>query len=141
MNADQHLKLSGERPMLEHRFVRLDKWLWATRVYKTRSNAAEACRSSAIRHNGTLAKPAAKIRIGDVIIARTKALTRTLQVVGLAEKRVAATLLPDYFKDQTPESEYLAAREKRENARIFSHKGAGRPTKKNRREIERLLGE
>ena len=95
--------------------VRLDKWLWGTRVYKTRSDAAEACRGSAIRHNGIIAKPSAKIRAGDTIIARTKALTRTLHVVGLTEKR--------------------------ENAKVFSHKGAGRPTKKDRRDIERLLGE
>ena len=121
--------------------VRLDKWLWGTRVYKTRSDAAEACRGSAIRHNGTIAKPSAKIRAGDTIIARTKALTRTLHVVGLTEKRVGAALLPNYFEDQTPESEYAAAREKRENAKVFSHKGAGRPTKKDRRDITRLLGD
>ena len=72
--------------------VRLDKWLWGTRVYKTRSDAAEACRGSAVRHNGIIAKPSAKIRTGDTIIARTKALTRTLHVVGLTEKRVGAAL-------------------------------------------------
>ena len=110
------------------------------RVFKTRADAAEACRGSAIRHNGTIAKPSAKIRIGDTIIARTKALTRTLHVVGLIEKRVGAGLLPEYLEDQTPESEFEAAREKRENARVFSHKGSGRPTKKDRRDIERLLG-
>lgn len=120
--------------------VRIDKWLWATRVYKTRADAAEACRGSAIRHNGALAKPSAKIRIDDTIVARTKALTRTLHVVGLTEKRVGAALLPEYFEDQTPAAEYEAAREKRENAKVFSHKGLGRPTKKDRRNIERLLG-
>jgi len=121
--------------------VRLDKWLWGTRVYKTRSDAAEACRGSTVRHNGIIAKPSAKIRPGDTIIARTKALTRTLHVIELTEKRVGAALLPDYFEDQTPESEFEAAREKRENAKVFSHKGAGRPTKKDRRDIERLLSE
>jgi len=121
--------------------VRIDKWLWGTRVYKTRSDAAEACRGSAIRHNGKIAKASAKIRIGDTIVARTKALTRTLHVVGLTEKRVGAALVPDYLDDQTPESEFEAAREKRENAKVFSHKGTGRPTKKDRRDIERLLGE
>ncbi|MBT4756781.1 MAG: RNA-binding S4 domain-containing protein [Opitutae bacterium] len=121
--------------------VRIDKWLWGTRVYKTRSDAADACRGSAIRHNGTIAKPSAKIRTGDTIIARTKRLTRTLHVVGLTEKRVGAALLPNYFEDQTPEFEHEAAREKRENAKVFSHKGTGRPTKKDRRDIERLLGD
>ena len=119
-------------------FVRLDKWLWATRVYKTRSDANEACRGSAVRLNGTIAKPSSKIRIGDTVIARTKALTRTLYVVGLVDKRVGASLLPDYFEDRTPESEYEIAREKRENAKVFSYRGAGRPTKKDRRAIENL---
>ena len=118
--------------------VRLDKWLWSTRVFKTRSDATEACRGSAIRLNGIIAKPSAKIRIGDTVIARTQVLTRTLYVVGLTEKRVGADRLPDYFKDQTPESEYQLAREKRENAKLYKNKGGGRPTKKDRRAIEQL---
>lgn len=120
--------------------VRIDKWLWATRVYKTRSDAAEACRGSAIRQNGNIAKPSAKLRVGDIVIARTKALTRTLHVVGLIEKRVGAALLPEYYEDHTPETDHEAAREKRENAKVFSHKGAGRPTKKDRRDILNMLG-
>jgi ribosome-associated heat shock protein Hsp15 len=141
MSTEQeHSKLYVQRPTPDAQSVRIDKWLWAARVYKTRADAADACRGSAIRHNGVIAKPSAKLRIGDVIIARTKALTRTLHVVGLTEKRVGAALLPDYFEDHTPTSEYEAAQEKRENAKVFSHKGAGRPTKKDRRNIERLLG-
>jgi ribosome-associated heat shock protein Hsp15 len=120
--------------------VRLDKWLWAVRVYKTRSDSAEACRGSAVRVNHVIAKPSAKIRIGDTVVARTKELTRTFQVVGLTEKRVGAALLPEYFEDQTPESEFEAAREKRANAKLFSHKGTGRPTKKDRRDIEKIIG-
>ena len=118
--------------------VRLDKWLWATRVYKTRSDANEACRGSAVRLNGTIAKPSSRVRIGDTVVARTRALTRTLYVVGLADKRVGASLLPNYFEDRTPESEHEIAREKRENARAFGYRGAGRPTKKDRRAIENL---
>ena len=136
-----HSKLNVQNSTFDVQPVRLDKWLWGTRVYKTRTDAAEACRGSAIRHNGTIAKPSAKIRIGDTIIARTKALTRTLHVTALTEKRIGAALVPDYLDDQTPNSEYEAAREKRENAKVFSHKGAGRPTKKDRRDIQRLLGE
>lgn len=121
--------------------ARIDKWLWAVRVYKTRAEATDACRGSAVRLNGNIAKASAKVRIGDTIIARTKALTRTLHVVGLTEKRVGAALTPEYFEDQTPESEHAVAREKRANARRFVFKGesGGRPTKKNRRELERLL--
>ena len=122
---------------MEH--ARLDKWLWAVRVYKTRSDAAEACISSAVRLNETIAKPSAKVRIGHTVVARTRALTRTLQVTGLTEKRVGTALVPDFLEDKTPESEYEKARVKQANKRIFSHKGSGRPTKKNRRDIEKLL--
>ena len=120
--------------------VRLDKWLWAVRVFKTRSDAADACRGSAVRINDVIAKPSAKLRIGDTVIARTKALTRTLQVTGLTEKRIGAGLVPEYLDDQTPQSEYDAAQDKRANARLFKHEGGGRPTKKDRRDIEKLLG-
>lgn len=119
--------------------VRLDKWLWAVRVYKTRTDAADACRGSAVRINDSIAKPSAKLRIGDTVLARTKALTRTLKVIGLSEKRISASLVPEYLDDITPESEYEAAREKRANARLFNHDGGGRPTKKDRRDIEKLL--
>ena len=122
---------------MEH--ARLDKWLWAVRVYKTRSDATDACRSSAVRLNETTAKPSAKVRIGDTVVARTRALTRNLHVKGLTEKRVGAALVPDFLEDKTPESEYEKARDKRANARVFSHKGSGRPTKKNRRNIEKLI--
>ena len=120
-------------------YARLDKWLWAVRVYKTRSDAAEACRGSAVRLNETIAKPSAKVRIGNTVVARTRALTRTIHVTGLTEKRVGAALVPDFLEDKTPESEYGKAREKLANARVFSHKGSGRPTKKNRRDIEKLI--
>jgi ribosome-associated heat shock protein Hsp15 len=120
-------------------FARIDRWLWAMRVYKTRSDAAEACRGSAVRLNGNIAKPSAKVRVGDTIVARTKALTRTVQVLQLSENRIGAALVPEHLADQTPESEYEKAREKRANAKVFSHKGSGRPTKKDRRDIEKLI--
>lgn len=121
-------------------FIRLDRWLWAVRVYKTRSDAAEACRGSAVRLNGNIAKPSAKVRVGDTIVARTKALTRTLHVLALTQNRISAALVPEHLEDQTPESEHEKAREKRANAKVFSHKGSGRPTKKDRRDIEKLIG-
>lgn len=120
--------------------VRLDKWLWAVRIYKTRSDATEACRGSAVRVNEEIAKPSAKLRVGDTVIARTKALTRTVIVRDLIDKRVGAPLVPEYLDDRTPESEHEAAREKRNNARLFGQKGKGRPTKKDRRDIEKLIG-
>ena len=120
--------------------VRLDKWLWAVRVYKTRSDALEACRGSAVRLNGNIAKPSAKVRIGDTVVARTKAMRRTLRVLALNEKRLGAPRVPEFMEDITPPEDQEAAREKQANARLFEHEGGGRPTKKDRRNIERLLG-
>jgi len=120
--------------------VRLDRWLWAVRVYKTRSEASDACRGSAVRLNGQIAKPSARLRIGDTVVARTKALTRTLAVTALTEKRVGAPLVPGFAEDRTPPEEYEAACEKRSHARLFRYERGGRPTKKDRRDIERLLG-
>ena len=123
--------------------VRLDKWLWAVRVYKTRSDASDACRGSAIRVNGGIAKPSSKVRIGDTVIARTKQLTRTLLVLDITEKPIGAPLVAEFVEDRTPQSEHDAAQEKRDNARLFSHKGhgeKGRPTKKDRRDIEKIIG-
>lgn len=120
--------------------VRVDKWLWAVRIYKTRSDAASACRASAVRINGAIAKPATQLRIGDSVSTRNKAITRTLRVVGITEKRVSASLTDQYIEDQTPQLEYDLAAEKRANARLFKHQGGGRPTKKDRRTIQQLLG-
>lgn len=120
--------------------VRLDKWLWAMRIYKTRSEALEACRGSAVRLNGSPAKPAAKVRIGDSVTARTKDMRRTLKVLALCEKRLGVARVPEFMEDCTPPEDLEAAREKRANARLFKHEGGGRPTKKDRRTIERLLG-
>ncbi len=93
-----------------------------------------------MRINDLIVKPSTKVRINDTVVARTKALTRTLLVLGLTEKRIGAPLVADYLEDQTPESEYEKAREQRANAKLFTHKGSGRPTKKDRRDIEKLIG-
>ncbi|MEN8662093.1 MAG: RNA-binding S4 domain-containing protein [Lentimonas sp.] len=141
MNPEQsHSKLSVGRSTLDIQSVRLDKWLWAVRVYKTRSDAAEACRGSAVRIDNVIAKPSGKVHIGNTVIARTKAITKTLYVVGLTDKRVGPPAVSEYYEDRTPEADIEAAREKRANAKLVTHKGAGRPTKKDRRDIEKLLG-
>ena len=120
-------------------YARLDRWLWAVRIYKTRGDAGSACRGSAVRLNGQIAKPSAKVRVGDAITARNKSFTRTLKVKALLEQRVGTALVSYYADDQTPESEYEKGQEQRANARVFRHEGGGRPTKKDRRDIEKLL--
>jgi|SRR5688572_2564084 len=86
--------------------VRIDKWLWAVRIYKSRSLATAACSSGNVRIQGQRIKPARAVHIGDIITAVTGHITRTIRVVGLLERRVGANLLPEYMEDLTPASEY-----------------------------------
>lgn len=120
--------------------VRLDKWLWAVRVFKTRTLAAEACRGGHVRVNEDPAKPAREIRVGDVVVVRREDLTRTLRVKGLIEKRVGGALVPENLEDLTPPEEYERARQRAANSALSRAPGSGRPTKKERRLLDQLLG-
>ena len=119
--------------------VRIDKWLWAMRVYKTRAEAAQACRGSAVRLNQNPVKPAQKVHVGDCIVVRTTLLTRTLKVCALTDKRQPARLLPEYIEDHTPPEARTLAMEKKARAQQFQTAGKGRPTKKDRRDMERFI--
>ena len=119
--------------------VRLDKWLWAVRVYKTRSQATEACRSGHVKIGDASVKPAREVRLQEVITVRLENLTRTLRVIGLIERRVSGTLAKESAEDLTPPAEYEAAREAAHQASLIRPKGLGRPTKKDRRLIHRFV--
>ena len=118
--------------------VRIDKWLWAVRVYKTRSQATAACSAGHVKVNGQNAKPARHVHPGEIINARTGAVARTLKVLAPLAQRVGAAAVPDYLEDLTPPAEYA----KREPAHLpgtfLRPKGAGRPTKKDRRDLSRI---
>ncbi|QJU53233.1 RNA-binding S4 domain-containing protein [Herbiconiux sp. KACC 21604] len=116
--------------------VRLDSWLWAVRVYKTRSAATTACRAGHVKLNGTTAKAAQTVRPGDEVRARISGFDRILTVRALATKRGSAVAAAECFVDLTPPPpprEAVAFVPVRD-------RGAGRPTKRDRREIERLRG-
>ncbi|MCC6233046.1 MAG: RNA-binding S4 domain-containing protein, partial [Verrucomicrobiales bacterium] len=119
--------------------IRIDKWLWAVRLFKTRTLAADACRGGHVRVNGEIAKPAREIRPGDVLSARTGDLTRTCKVLAVLEKRIGAALVPQYAEDQTPAAEYQRVRERAQNAAASRAPGAGRPTKRDRRQMQAWL--
>jgi ribosome-associated heat shock protein Hsp15 len=120
-------------------YVRLDKWLWSVRVFKTRADATEACRGSAIKINEQSAKPATKIRIGDTLKIRKKGITLTLKVTGLIEKRVGAQKVKDYCIDQTSPAERILQEERQINAKLYkNHTLRGRPSKKERRTLTRF---
>lgn len=121
--------------------ARVDKWLWCVRVYKTRADAAEACRNGAVEVNGQEAKPGRDVKPGDRITVRSGGgLTRTLQVVGLPRSRVGAKELPGLLADLTPPEEYERARQAQLDIFAPRDRGAGRPTKRDRRTTERLTG-
>lgn len=113
--------------------VRVDSWLWAVRVYKTRSAATTACRAGHIRVNGDKAKAAQAVRVGDELRIRIAGFDRILIVRQLLVKRVGAPLAALAYEDRTPEREPQAALAVRD-------RGAGRPTKRERRDIDRLRG-
>ena len=120
--------------------IRIDKWLWAVRLYKTRSLAAQACRGGHVSISGQPVRPSRDVRVGDVINARTGEILRTVKVIRLIERRVGPKVAPSYIEDQTPAEEYLRVMKRKEEAVAVPQreKGAGRPTKKERRQLEAL---
>src|SRR5262245_43633514 len=119
--------------------VRMDKWLWSVRLYRTRSLAAEACTAGKVQIGGQGVKPARSVKVGDIIAAITGEITRTVRVLKLLEKRVGPKLVSEYLEDLTPAAEYARPREKHFEPIVFRPKGRGRPTKKDRRRIQRHL--
>lgn len=116
--------------------VRMDKWLWAVRLYKTRTSAASACTAGKVRVAGQMVKPARSVRVGEVIIALTGEVTRTVKVVSLIERRVSAPLAVQCYHDLTPAAEYDKQRLPNFQPILLRPKGSGRPTKKERRKME-----
>jgi ribosome-associated heat shock protein Hsp15 len=117
--------------------VRIDKWLFAVRIYKSRALATDACRRGRILVNGFQAKPSKEIRLGDKITVRKLPVIHNYEVKGVIEKRVSAKLVIAYLEDQTSLEELNKLKIK-ESFFIKRDRGAGRPTKKERREIDKL---
>jgi ribosome-associated heat shock protein Hsp15 len=120
--------------------VRVDRWLWSVRLYKTRSLASAACAAGHVKVNGHSCKPARAVRPGDVVVALTGEMTRTVKVVGVLERRVGAKVVSRYLEDLTPPSEYEKPRDPSFAPIGQRPKGAGRPTKKERRLLGSFFG-
>jgi ribosome-associated heat shock protein Hsp15 len=120
---------------------RLDKFLWAIRLYKTRTLATDAIRSGHVTMNRQHPKPSHEVKVSEIYEVRQELITRTFKVLALLDRRVGAKLVPIYAEDLTPASEYLKQIQAREQAPMKRDPGAGRPTKRDRRAIEKLLGE
>ncbi len=120
--------------------VRIDKYLWSIRVYKTRSEATDACKGGKVRLNGADVKPSKVVKVGDVIVARKGAVVYTYKVLALVDKRQGAKLVPTYAENLTPAEELAKLRAPVETFFLKRDRGAGRPTKKDRRQMESLWG-
>ena len=119
--------------------IRIDKYLWAVRYYKSRSEATEACNGNKVRINGAVAKPGKAVKVGDIVEVHKGIATLSCKVMQLSENRMGAQLVPDYAQDITPDSERAKFHAPRETIVLKREKGAGRPTKKDRRELDALM--
>jgi ribosome-associated heat shock protein Hsp15 len=119
--------------------VRVDRWLWAVRVFKSRSLAAEACASGKVFIGGRPVKPAREVRLGDIVVVAGH-VTRTLKVVGILQQRVGAKLVAGYLEDLTPPEAFQRPSEEEFGGLPQRPKGAGRPTKRDRRQMSEWFG-
>jgi ribosome-associated heat shock protein Hsp15 len=119
--------------------VRIDKWLWAVRLYRSRSLATAACNAGHVKIAGQNVKPSREVHIGETICAVCGHLHRTVRVTALLDRRVGAKLVASYLEDQTPPQEYERARQEAAESAIRFPPGLGRPTKKLRRQLQRIF--
>ena len=118
--------------------TRIDKYLWSIRVFKTRSDATDACKGVKVRLNGNDVKPSRTIKPGDIITVRKGAILYSYRVIAAIEKRVGARLVPEYAENITPQEELDKLRHPVETFFLKRDPGSGRPTKKDRRQMELL---
>ena len=116
--------------------ARIDKWLWAARIYKTRTLASDACKNGRITINGALAKPSRTVKVGDQVGVKKSPITYSFRVLQTIEKRVGAKVLPEVFENVTPPEQYDVLEMNRISGFVDRARGTGRPTKKDRRALD-----
>ena len=121
--------------------ARIDKWLWAVRIYKTRSIAAEACKKGHVSIGDRTAKPAHNIRVGDIVNVKKAPITYSFRVLKCAENRVGAKLVPELMENITPQEQYEILEMSRISGFVDRTRGTGRPTKKERRDLDQFVEE
>ncbi|MEG1587572.1 MAG: S4 domain-containing protein [Bacteroidales bacterium] len=116
--------------------VRIDKWMWAVRIFKSRTIAVEACKKNRVMVNNINAKPSRMIKVGEIIQVRKPPITYSFKVLQLTERRMGAKLVPEYMENVTPADQYEILELSKIQGFVDRAKGTGRPTKKERRSIE-----
>lgn len=119
--------------------ARLDKWLWAARIFKTRSIAADACKNGRITVGGVTRKPSHSIKAGDVVSVKKPPITYSFKVLKTIEQRVGAKLLPEIYENVTDAKQYELLEMSRISGFVDRARGTGRPTKKDRRQMDAFV--
>ena len=119
--------------------VRIDKWLWAVRLFKTRSLASEACKKGKVRIQGVQVKPSRNVKVGDVVAIRRNPALFSFKVLALSENRMNAKLVPGFMEDVTTPDQLELIELARIAAKSGRDRGTGRPTKKERRDLDDLF--
>lgn len=119
--------------------ARIDKWLWAVRIYKTRSIAAEACKKGHIMVRDKAVKPSFLVRVGDIVQVKKSPITYSFKVLQCAENRVGAKFVPELMENVTPAEQYEALEMSRISGFVDRARGTGRPTKKERRSMDTFI--
>ena len=119
--------------------ARIDKWMWAARIFKTRTIAAEACKKGRISINGSQVKPARMVKPGDVVQVRKPPVTYSFKVLQAIEKRVGAKLVPEIMENVTTPDQYELLEMSKISGFVDRARGTGRPTKKERRDMDEFF--
>ena len=119
--------------------ARIDKWLWAARIFKTRSVAADACKNGRVTISGTNVKPSHTIKVGEIINVKKPPITYSFEVLQTIEKRVGAKLIPEVYKNVTDAKQYELLEMSRISGFVDRARGTGRPTKKDRRQLDAFV--
>ena len=120
--------------------ARIDKWLWAARIFKTRSIAADACKNGRVTKNGVNIKPSHIVKVGETISVRKSPITYSFKILDAIEQRVGAKLIPGVYENVTPKEQYELLEMSRISGFVDRARGTGRPTKKERRSLDAFIG-
>jgi len=121
--------------------VRIDKWMWAVRIFKTRTIAAEACKKGRVAVGGVTVKPSRMIHAGEVVQVRKPPVTFSFKALALTERRMGAKSVPEYMENVTPPEQYELLEMNKISGFVDRARGLGRPTKKERRDLEQFMDE
>lgn len=119
--------------------ARIDKWLWASRIFKTRSIAADACKNGRVTVGNVTVKPSRMVKVGETISVRKPPITYSFRILKTIEQRVGAKLLPEIYENVTAPEQYKLLEMTRISGFVDRARGTGRPTKKDRRSLDAFL--